>query len=102
MRLVLMLLIAFVIVIAMKIIGILLITALLIIPPATARGFARTPEQMAVLAAVFGSLAVLGGVVASLVWDTPSGPSVVAAAALLFALALALGTGRHLWGRSGP
>ena len=46
-RLAFVLLIAVVIAIAMKIVGILLITSLLIIPAATARRFARTPEQMA-------------------------------------------------------
>lgn len=86
MRLTLMLLMAVVILLAMKIVGILLITALLIIPAASARQFARTPETMAVLAAGFGALSVLGGIAASLAWDTPSGPSVVAAAVLLFAL----------------
>jgi zinc transport system permease protein len=89
-RLALMLLIALVIVVAMKIIGILLITALLIIPAASARAFARSPEQMAVLASALGSLAVLGGLGASLAWDTPSGPSVVVAAAALFVVTLAL------------
>lgn len=87
-RLAAMLLVALVIVMAMKIVGVLLITALLIIPPATARHFARSPESMAVLAALFGVLAVLVGLTASLFWDTPSGPSVVVAAAGLFALAM--------------
>jgi zinc transport system permease protein len=50
-RLIFMLLMALVIAIAMKIVGILLITALLIIPAATARRFAATPEQMAVVVA---------------------------------------------------
>ncbi len=53
-RFVLMVLLALLIAIAMKIVGILLITALLIIPAATARRFAATPEIMAVLASIFG------------------------------------------------
>ncbi|RKZ38091.1 MAG: hypothetical protein DRQ37_00185 [Gammaproteobacteria bacterium] len=81
------LLMAFVIAVAMKMVGILLITSLLIIPPATARRLAGTPEQMAVLAAAIGCVAVAGGLWASLTWDTPTGPSVVCSAALLFALA---------------
>ena len=83
--------IALAIVVAMKIVGILLITALLIIPAATARRFARSPEQMALLAAAIGCVAVLGGIAGSLAWDTPSGPSIVVVAALLFALSLAVG-----------
>jgi zinc transport system permease protein len=105
-RLALMLLIALVIVVAMKIIGILLITALLIIPAASARAFARSPEQMAVLASALGSLAVLGGLGASLAWDTPSGPSVVVAAAALFVVTLALEAAwrgaRHRYAASRP
>ncbi len=96
-RLGFMLLIALVIAIAMKIVGILLITSLLIIPAAAARHFARTPEQMAAGAALLGLLAVLGGLGGSLLWDTPSGPSIVVAATLLFAATLtgaALARGR--------
>src|SRR5690606_6251417 len=79
-----MLLMALVIAIAMKIVGILLITALLIIPAASARRFASSPEQMAVLAALAGSGAIVGGLFGSLQWDTPSGPSIVVAALLIF------------------
>ena len=84
MRLVFMLMIAFVIAIAMKIVGIMLIVSMLIIPPATARRFARTPEQMAIYAIIVGSLSVLGGLVASATIDTPAGPSIVVVAMVLF------------------
>jgi len=83
-----MLLMALVIAIAMKIVGVLLITALLIIPAATARRFARGPEQMAILAAVIGTAAVIAGLFGSLEWDTPSGPSIVVAALGLFLIGL--------------
>ncbi|AWJ84040.1 zinc ABC transporter permease [Azospirillum sp. TSH58] len=83
-RLAFMLLIALVIAAAMKIVGILLITSLLIIPAAAARRFSRTPEAMAALASVFGIAAVLGGLLSSLNWDLPGGPSIVVAAAALF------------------
>jgi zinc transport system permease protein len=89
-RLGFMLLIAVVIALAMKLVGILLITSLLIIPPASARRFARSPEAMAALAVLIGTAAVALGLAASLQWDTPSGPSVVVAAAVLFGLALAV------------
>lgn len=85
-RLALTLLLAVVVALAMKVVGILLITSLLIIPAAAARRFSRTPEAMAVLAALAGGLAVTGGLAGSLRFDTPAGPSVVVAAALLFAL----------------
>ena len=87
-RLIFMLLIALVIALAMKLVGILLITSLLIIPAATARRFSRTPEQMAVIAALIGAVAVILGLQGSLHLDTPSGPSIVVAAGILFALSL--------------
>ena len=87
-RIAFMLLMAAVIAIAMKIVGILLITSLLIIPAAAARRFATTPEQMGVMAAVIGAVAVVSGLYGSLSWDTPSGPSIVVAALGLFLLSL--------------
>jgi zinc transport system permease protein len=85
------LLVAVAVALAMKVIGILLVSALLIIPAATARRLARTPEQMAVAAAAIGIVAVLAGLASSLRLDTPGGPSIVVAAFLLFVLALAGG-----------
>ena len=79
-----MLLLAMVVALAMKIVGILLVTSLIIIPAATARRFSATPEAMAVLAAVIGCLAVAGGLAGSMAFDTPSGPSIVVAAFALF------------------
>ena len=81
-----MLLVALVIAVAMKLVGVLLITALLIIPAATAQKMSRSPEQMAFLATVIGALAVIAGLGASLTLDTPAGPSIVTAATGLFLL----------------
>ena len=83
-RFLFLLLLSIVIAVAMKIVGVLLILSLLIIPPAAARRFATTPEQMAGLGAILGGIAVAGGLAASMQWDTPAGPSIVAAASLLF------------------
>ncbi|MBR9871635.1 MAG: zinc ABC transporter permease subunit ZnuB [Gammaproteobacteria bacterium] len=85
-RLALMLMFALVIAVAMKIVGVLLITALLIIPAATARRLAKTPEHMLGLAIVFGFIAVSGGLTLSWHLDTPAGPSVVVTAFLTFLL----------------
>lgn len=82
------LLLALVIAVAMKVVGILLVTALLIIPAATARAVGGTPERMAAAAAAIGAVAVVGGLQAALTFDTPAGPSIVAAAAALFAMSL--------------
>jgi len=81
-------LMAVVIAVSMKVVGVILITSLLIIPAAAARGFARTPEAMAVVAAGLGALASVLGLLGSLWLDTPSGPSIVVAAALIFAVSL--------------
>lgn len=86
MRLLLMLLVGIVIAVAMKIVGVLLITSLLIIPAASARRLASTPEQMAIFGSLVGATAVILGLLGSYQWDTPAGPSVVVAAAGLFTL----------------
>lgn len=85
-RLSFMLMIAVIIAIAMKIVGILLITSMLIVPAAAARRFSSTPERMAVLAAAIGVVSVIAGMAGSITWDTPSGPSIVVAATVFFAL----------------
>ena len=85
-RLVFTLLLAIVIAVAMRVVGLLLVTSLLIIPAAAARRFSPTPEFMAVAAAGLGVLAVIGGLQLSLAVDTPSGPSIVVAALALFIL----------------
>ena len=85
-ELVFMILVAIVVAAAMKVVGIVLVAAMLVIPAAAARHFARGPEQMAILAAVIGALAVSGGLGGSLAFDTPAGPSIVVMALLLFAL----------------
>ncbi len=82
-RFIYMLLMALVIAVVIKIVGMLLITSLLIIPPAAARRIAHTPEQMAVFSSVVGVIAVLAGLSASVQWDLPAGPSIVLAALCL-------------------
>ncbi len=83
-RLTFLLTLALLVATAMKLVGILLTIALLVIPPAAARPLARTPAQMAFGAVLIGVVAVWLGLSASLAWDTPAGPSIVVAAALLF------------------
>lgn len=85
-RLALMLLIAMVIAGAMKLVGVLLITSLLIMPAAAARRMSATPEQMAIFASMLGSIAVVGGIALSWFADTPAGPSVVVCALVIFLL----------------
>lgn len=83
-RITYMLLMAMVVAISIKIVGVLLVSSLLVIPAAVARRLASTPEQMAIYASIVGCIAVVGGLWASLRWDWPAGPAIVLAAAVLF------------------
>ena len=85
-RLMFMVLLAVVIAGAMKLVGVLLITALLIIPAAAARPFSRSPAQMAGLATLISMIAVALGLGLSYQLDTPAGPSIVLTSALFFAV----------------
>jgi zinc transport system permease protein len=87
-RLVFVVILALVVAIAIKIVGALLTIAFLIMPAAAARPLARTPEQMALIAAVLGMVAVAAGLMLSLAWDTPAGPSIVIVLAGLFAVSI--------------
>lgn len=95
--LILTLALATVVAVAIKVVGVLLIGAMLIIPAASARPFAGTPERMAIGAVAVGGFSALGGLQASALLDTPAGPSIVCVAAALFGLSLAL---RPLLGRA--
>lgn len=83
-RAILMLMLGVLIAFGLKIVGVLLIVSLLIIPAAAARPLARTPEAMMAIAAALGVAAVLGGLYASLEFDLPAGPAIVAVALCLF------------------
>ncbi len=93
-RLLLMLLLAIIIGLAMNITGVLLITALLIIPAATARIFANTPSQMAILASLIGMCAVIFGLGGAYYFDLPAGPAIVAMAGAMFAVVKMVGMGK--------
>jgi len=75
---------AIVVAVAIKIVGVLLIVAMLIIPAAAARSMSRTPEMMAVIAAIIGGSSSLLGLFASYHFDTPTGPTIVTVATCLF------------------
>lgn len=82
----LMLLMTIVVAVSFRIVGILLITSMLIIPAATARQLANSPTVMAVMASLLGIAAVIGGMLGSLHFDIPSGPSIVVTSTLLFVI----------------
>jgi zinc transport system permease protein len=90
-RLVLVLAMAVTVAVALKVVGALLIAAMLIIPAAAARGLARSPEGMALGATLLGAVAALAGLQLSLWQDTPAGPSIIVAATVAFVLAALFG-----------
>lgn len=92
-KIIYMLLIALLVAFAMKVIGALLITSLMIIPAAAARNIAHSPVQMALYAMIVGSLSVVMGIMMSSMWDLPAGPAIVLSALILFLI------GRVLPGR---
>ena len=94
-QLVLTLALAVVVAVAIKVVGALLITAMLIVPAAAARPLARSPETMALIAVAIGILASLLGLGASMHWDTPAGPGIVAVAVVIFALSVSFGSLRR-------
>ena len=81
-------LLAALIAISIKIVGLLLITGMLIIPAAMARNISNNPAQMVKLSIVGGLLSILIGLFSSLQINTPSGPSIITAALILFCLTL--------------
>ena len=91
-QLLLTVLMAAVVAVAIKVVGALLITALLIIPAAAARNFAQTPERMALFAMGIGALSALAGLRLAVIFDTPVGPSIICTAVGIFAVSL-LGRG---------
>ncbi|SFR62842.1 zinc transport system permease protein [Thiomicrospira sp. ALE5] len=84
------LLLALVIAMSMKVVGILLITSLLILPAATARRWANSPEQMLVFAIILATIAIVLGLALSWYIDVPTGPAIVVCALGLFLLTLVL------------
>jgi zinc transport system permease protein len=89
------LLLAIVIAVAMKIVGILLVMAFLVVPAVAARPLSGTPERMAVLAALIAVLSVILGLWLSLSSDVPGGPSIVIAMCAIAAISLLAGNLRE-------
>ncbi|MBU2934721.1 MULTISPECIES: metal ABC transporter permease [Pacificibacter] len=89
-QLILSIALAMVVAVAIKVVGVLLIAAMLLIPAAAARPFARTPERMALIAVVIGAVSVLSGIQLAFQFDSPTGPTIVCVAAVLFCAASVL------------
>ncbi|CAL4323072.1 High-affinity zinc uptake system membrane protein ZnuB [Buchnera aphidicola (Protaphis terricola)] len=85
-RLTLMLTTALTISISIKFVGALLITSLLVIPPATAKYFSKSPEKMVFISILLSMLSITGGVFLSVFLNTPTSPSIVLFSSFLYLL----------------
>jgi zinc transport system permease protein len=81
-------LMAGIIAISIKMVGLLLITGMLIIPAAMARNISDSPQKMVLYSVIGGLLSVMLGLFSSLEFNTPSGPSIIVASLILFILSL--------------
>jgi zinc transport system permease protein len=80
--------IALLVAVMMKVMGVLLIAAMLVIPTTSARLFSRSPEQMVIVSGLYGLAALLGGMSGSFHFDWQTGPAIVLSATLLLLLTL--------------
>ena len=81
-------LLAALIAISIKMVGLLLITGMLIIPTAMARNLSNNPKQMVIFSIIGGLLSVFIGLYSSFELNTASGPTIITVALILFILSL--------------
>lgn len=84
-------LIAVTVALALQVVGMLLITAMLVVPPLAARALAHSPRQMVCISMTLGVTAATGGVLLSYAYNLSTGPSIVLTAVALFAMSLVAG-----------
>jgi len=82
--------IALLVAVMMKVMGVLLIAAMLVIPTTSARLFSRSPEQMVGVSALYGLGALAGGIASSYHFDWQTGPAIVVSATALLLLTLGI------------
>ena len=93
------LMIALLVAVLMKVMGVLLIAAMLVIPTTSARLLSQNPEQMVLMSAVFGVLSLAGGIASSFQLDWQTGPSIVLSATTFLVIALLVNRQISLWTR---
>jgi ABC-type Mn2+/Zn2+ transport system permease subunit len=77
-----------------RLLGIVLVTSLLVIPPAAARSLSRSLRQQILFSLLFGLVGGVGGTVLSTLLNVPCGPAIVLTSIGLFIIALVLGRAR--------
>lgn len=83
--------VAVTVVVSVKVVGVILASALLVIPGAAAARLARNFHSLLVFSLLYGLVASLVGIAVSLRWDVPPGPGIVLVAAGLFLASVVLG-----------
>ena len=73
-----------------KVVGILLITSMLIIPAAASRQITNSPTKMAFGSGLIAIASVFIGIFSSIIFDIPTGPSIIAILTIIFILTLPL------------
>ncbi len=76
---------------AIKLVGIILTSAMLVLPAASAYQISGRYPRIVVASMVFGVLALIAGLMLSYKLDLPSGPSIVLTASLIFAISTLFG-----------
>jgi len=82
--------IALLVAVMMKVMGVLLIAAMLVIPTTSARLFSRSPEQMVLISGLYGLGALVGGITTSFHLDWQTGPAIVVSATFLLLVTLGI------------
>ena len=83
-KLILTIALAVTVAVSIKVVGLLLISALLIIPAAAARNTSSTPERMVIITAFVGTISAISGLQFSYLFNTPPGPSIVCVSIAFF------------------
>jgi zinc transport system permease protein len=91
--------IALLVAVLMKVMGVLLIAAMLVIPTTSARLLSHNPEKMVFFSAVFGILSLAGGITSSFQFDWQTGPSIVLSATAFLIITLLVTRQISLWTR---
>ncbi|HYE30613.1 MAG TPA: metal ABC transporter permease [Methylomirabilota bacterium] len=79
---------------SIRLLGIILVTSLIVIPPAAARNLSRNLRQQIIWSILLGGFGAVGGTMAAYHWDLPAGPAIVLTCIALFIITLPLAQGR--------
>lgn len=84
---------ALTIALGVKLTGVILANAMVVMPAASAKLLSRSFRQFLLIAPLMGMASFTGGIAASFYWNIPSGPAVIGAAFAFFLLSLAFRKG---------